>query len=135
MAYISIPRDLGKIRSKFALGMTAAQIGHILIGAAIGVPLFFLARGSLGNGPAMLLLFISVAPFAFLALYEKDGLPARKWIYMILRHKIYPQRRTYKTQNFYSKINILAKEGDFEQKQKTNTSSPKTAVGKKRKGC
>ena len=134
MAYISIPRDLGKIRSKFALGMTAGQIGHILIGASLGVPLFFMARGSLGNGPAMLLLFVCVAPFAFLALYEKDGLPARKWIYMILRHKIYPVRRVYKTQNFYSKINHLVKEGDFE-KQKTNTGSTKTTVGKKRKGC
>jgi hypothetical protein len=114
-------------------GMTASQIGHILIGATIGIPLFFLTRGSLGNGPAMLLLFTSVAPFAFLALYEKDGLPARKWIYMILRHKIYPQRRVYKTQNFYSKINLLAKEGDFEQKQKTNTRSAKAKAGAKRK--
>jgi hypothetical protein len=111
--------------------MTAGQIGHILVGAAIGVPLFFLTRGSVGNGPAMLLLFTAVAPFAFLALYEKDGLPARKWIYMILRHKIYPKRRVYKTQNFYSKINLLTKEGDFEQKQKTNTSSSKTAACKK----
>jgi hypothetical protein len=95
--------------------MTGSQILHILAGASIGVPLFFLARGSLGNGPAMLILFACVAPFAFLALYEKDGMPARKWIYMILRHKIYPQKRIYKTQNFYTKINNSMKEENFEQ--------------------
>jgi hypothetical protein len=134
LAYIGIPKDLNKIKSKFALGMTASQIGHILIGAARGVPLFFLARGSLGNGPAMLMLFASVAPFAFLALYEKDGMPARKWIYLMLRHKIFPQRRVYKTQNFYSKINHLAKEGEIDTKQKANTGRPKRAAGKKRKG-
>ena len=134
MAYISVNREINAIKSKFALGMTASQIGHILIGAAIGVPLFFLTRVSLGNGPAMLLLFASVAPFAFLALYEKDGMPARKWIYLILRHKIFPHRRVYKTQNFYSMINHMTKEGEFDTKQKTNTSSSKTTVGKKRKG-
>jgi hypothetical protein len=113
--------------------MTGSQILHILAGASIGVPLFFLARGSLGNGPAMLILFTCVAPFAFLALYEKDGQPARKWLYYILRHKIYPQRRIYRTQNFYSKLNFHAKEVGFVTKQKTNASSPKRTAGTKRK--
>ena len=70
MAYVSVPKDLNKIKSKFALGLTGSQILHILAGASIGVPLFFLARGSIGNGPAMLILFACVAPFAFLALYN-----------------------------------------------------------------
>ena len=107
MAYVSVPKDLNKIKSKFAFGLTGSQIVHILSGAALGVPLFFLTRGSLGNGPAMLILFACVAPFAFLALYEKDGQPARKWLYIMLRHKIFPQRRIYRTQNFYSKVHYL----------------------------
>ena len=78
MAYVGVPRNLSNIKSKFAAGMTGSQILHILAGASIGVPLFFITRGSLGNGPAMLILFACVAPFAFLALYEKDGQPARK---------------------------------------------------------
>jgi len=113
--------------------MTGSQILHILAGASIGVPLFFFARGSLGNGPAMLILFACVAPFAFLALYEKDGQPARKWLYTILRHKIFPQRRIYRTQNFYSKIHFHIKEVALDPKQKTNTDNPKRAVGSKRK--
>jgi len=113
--------------------MTGSQILHILAGAAIGVPLFFVTRGSLGNGPAMLILFACVAPFAFLALYEKDGQPAKKWLYTILRHKIYPQRRIYRTQNFYSKVNFHVKEVGFDPKQKTNASNPKRTTGKKRK--
>jgi hypothetical protein len=113
--------------------MTGSQILYIIAGASIGIPVFFASRASLGNGPAMLLLFACVAPFAFLALYEKDGQPARKWLYTILRHKIYPQRRVYKTQNFYSKINLKAKEVAFDQKQKIQTDSTTTAARKKRK--
>jgi hypothetical protein len=105
-----------------------------LIGAAFGVPLFFITRGPLGNGPAMLILFLCIAPFAFLALYEKDGQPAKKWLATIFRHKLYPQRRLYKTQNFYGKINHLTKEVCFEQKQKTNTNSTTRAPGQKRQG-
>ena len=134
MAYISVPRDLDRIKSRFALGMTGSQILHILAGASIGIPLFFFTRGSLGNGPAMLLLFASVAPFAFLGLYEKDGQPAKRWLYTILRHKIYPQKRIYKTQNFYSKINHLAKEECLDPKQKTEAIGAKRTTGKKRKG-
>jgi len=128
--------------------MTGSQIVHIIAGASLGVPLFFLTRGSLGNGPAMLILFACVAPFAFLALYEKDGQPAKKWLYTILRHKIFPQRRIYRTQNFYSKVNYLipksrgstntanksnAREVGFDPKQKTNTRNPKGTISKKRK--
>ena len=136
--------------------MTGSQIVHIIAGASLGVPLFFLTRGLLGNGPAMLILFACVAPFAFLALYEKDGQPAKKWLYTILRHKIFPQRRIYRTQNFYSKVNYLipksrgstngnknsstntanksnAREVGFDPKQKTNTRNPKGTISKKRK--
>jgi len=133
MAYVSVPRNLSAIRSKFMAGMTGSQILHIIAGASIGVPLFFATRGSLGNGPAMLILFVCVAPFAFLALYEKDGQPARKWIYLILRHKIHPHRRIYRTQNFYGKLNFHAKEVGFDPKQKTGAGRPKRTSCKKRK--
>lgn len=138
MAYVSVPKDLSKIKSKFAAGLTGSQIVHILAGASLGVPLFFMARGSVGNGPAMLILFACVAPFAFLALYEKDGQPAKRWIFIILRHKIYPQQRIFKTQNFYSKVNFLIpskkavkpKEVTFDKKHKTNASNTKTTPSK-----
>ena len=133
-SYVTVPKDLSKIKSKFILGLTGSQVIHILIGGAIGVPMFFLTRGALGNGPAMLILFACVAPFAFLALYEKDGHPAIRWIYIVLRHKIYPQRRLYKTQNFYSKVNRIARREKLSEKQKTNTNGTKGKVGKKRQG-
>ena len=134
MAYVNVPKDLNKIKSKFALGLTGSQILHILVGASIGVPLFFATRHTLGNGPAMLLLFACVAPFAFLALYEKDGQPAKKWIAIILRHKIYPHQRLYETQNFYNKINCMAKEERIDQRKKTNANYSKRAPNPKHKG-
>ena len=127
MAYVNVPRDLDAIKSKFALGLTASQIGHILVGAVIGVPMFFITRGSLGTGPAMLIMFTCISPFAFLALYEKDGIPAKKWVAIMLRHKIYPQKRKYKTENLYSAVEKALKEGAIVDGQESARKASRTA--------
>jgi len=48
-------------------------------------------------------------PLFFLAMYEKDGQPAEKILWNIIRAKLYmPPTRPYKTENLYE---ILEKEG------------------------
>ena len=45
------------------------------------------------------------APFFFLAMYEKDGFPAEKILYFMLRQKILtPGIRTYKSENLYRQL-------------------------------
>ena len=43
-------------------------------------------------------------PFFFLAMYERDGQPAEKILKNMLRHRMWPEHRPYKTQNFYRMI-------------------------------
>ncbi|MEG0125758.1 MAG: PrgI family protein, partial [Clostridia bacterium] len=48
MAYVPVPKDLTKVKSKVMFNLTKRQIICFGGGALIGVPLFFLLRGSLG---------------------------------------------------------------------------------------
>ena len=78
MGYVTVPKDLKRIKSKVALGLTKRQLVCIGASAAVGVPLFFLVREPLGNTLAMLLMLVAMAPgFAF-GMYERDGMPLER---------------------------------------------------------
>ena len=53
-AYISVPRDLTKVKSKVAFNLTKRQLVCFGTAALIGVPLFFVLRDSGGNTVATL---------------------------------------------------------------------------------
>ena len=53
-AYISVPRDLTKVKSKVAFNLTARQLICFGAAATVGVPLFFVLRDTAGNSGATL---------------------------------------------------------------------------------
>ena len=95
-AYISVPRDLTKVKSKIAFNLTKRQLICFGSAALIGVPLFFLLRESGGNTAAML-------PAFFLGMYEKNGQPMEKLLSHYLQARfLRPKIRPYKTNNYYA---------------------------------
>ena len=46
MAYVTVPKDLTKVKTKVALNLTKRQLVCFSMAAAVGVPLFFLIKGS-----------------------------------------------------------------------------------------
>lgn len=70
-AYISVPRDLTKVKSKVAFNLTKRQLICFGTAALIGVPLFFLLRDSGGNSAATLGMMAVMLPAFFLGMYEK----------------------------------------------------------------
>ena len=65
-------------------------------------------------------------PFFFLAMYEKDGFPAEKLVYFMIRQKLLtPGIRPYKSENLFRKLEDrekLEKEVHYlEQKAKGKT--------------
>jgi len=103
MPYVNVPNDLSKIKSKLAFNLTKRQIVCFGCAAATGIPLYFITRSAIGNSAAMLLMIALMLPFFFLAMYEKDGLPAEKVVKNIIRSKyLRPRVRPYKTENFYA---------------------------------
>ena len=49
MAYVPVPKDLTKVKTKVAFNLTKRQLICFTGGALIGVPLFFLLRGPVGQ--------------------------------------------------------------------------------------
>ena len=74
MAYGSIPKDLTKVKNKVAFNLTKRQLICIGVGAAIGIPVYFLTRGVLGNSTAATIMILLMLPAFLFAMYEKDGM-------------------------------------------------------------
>ena len=103
MAYVPVPKDLSKIKTKLAFNLTKRQLICFSAAASVGLPTYLLTRGALGNSAAMLLMIGLMLPFFFFAMYEKDGLPLEKVLKNIIRTcLLYPRVRPYKTENFYA---------------------------------
>ena len=103
MAYVTIPKDLTAIKSKFVMGLTKRQV--ICFGSAVilGLPLFFLIKTVAPVAAAAMLMLIVMLPFFLLAMYEKNGLPLEKYIKCVISVKFTrPKIRTYQTNNLYA---------------------------------
>lgn len=75
MAYVTIPKDLTKVKSKVLFGLTKRQLICFGAAALIGVPLFFLLRRTASNSAAAFCMIIVMLPFFLLAMYERHGQP------------------------------------------------------------
>ena len=105
MAYVTIPKDLSRIQSKVLFGLTKRQVICFGAAALVGVPLFFLAKASLGTTTAALCMILVMLPFFLFAMYEKNGQPLEKIIRNIVQVSfVRPKERPYKTNNFYSAV-------------------------------
>ena len=49
MAYVTVPKDLSKIKTKVFFGLTKRQLICFTPAVLLGVPLFFLLKESAGN--------------------------------------------------------------------------------------
>jgi len=127
MAFVSVPKDLSKVKTKVALNLTKRQLICFGAAAVIGIPVYLLTRGLLGNSAGALLMIAIMFPLFFLGIYEKDGMPAEIVLRNIIRVRFaWPGKRPYKTENFYE---TLAKEGKSIASQYSTTA--KAAVGKR----
>ena len=103
MAYVNVPNDLSKIKTKVAFNLTKRQLICFGIAAVIGIPTYLFTRSAIGNTGAMLLMIALMLPCFLLAMYERDGLPFEKVLRNIVRATVlWPRTRPYQTDNFYS---------------------------------
>lgn len=117
MAYVTVPKDLSKIKTKVFFGLTKRQLICFTPAVLLGVPLFFLLKESAGNSTATLCMMMVMLPFFLLAMYEKNGQPLEVILKQMIETKfIRPKnRRPYQTNNFYE---ALARQRDLEMEVK-----------------
>ena len=105
MAYVPVPKDLTKVKSKFLVGLTKRQVVCFGIGALVGVPVFFLVKGALGTSFAAMIMIVIMLPFFLLAMYEQHGQPLETVLKHIIESRFKrPRVRIYETNNFYAAL-------------------------------
>jgi hypothetical protein len=102
MAFVNVPKDLSKVKTKVALNMTKRQLICFGTAAVTGIPTYLFTCGTIGNSAAALLMIAIMLPFFFIAMYEKDGLPAEVILRNIIRSSfVWQGKRPYKTEGLY----------------------------------
>ena len=135
MAYVNVPNDLSKIKSKLAFNLTKRQLLCFGIAAVVGIPTYLFTRSVIGNMGAMLLMITLMLPCFFFAMYERDGLPFEKVLRNIARATfLWPRTRPYKTENFYTYLNNIRKEENPIEKRKNQSAKKTKAPARKAAG-
>ena len=118
MAYVPIPKDLKKVKTKVAFNLTKRQLIGLSVAGLVGIPVYIFTRKYLPNDIAVILIIILTLPIFFATLFEKDGLPFEKYFKHIYLHK------------FYQPMKRVRKEVYLEQQKKNSADK----VRKKQKG-
>ena len=109
MAFVPVPKDLSNVKTKVALNLTKRQLICFSAAAVVGVPIYFLTKGAIGNSAAVMVMIIMMLPLFFLAMYEKDGQNAEIVLRNLIRVKFWPGTRPYVTENLYKYLEQEAK--------------------------
>lgn len=131
MAYVTVPKDLTKVKSKVLFGLTKRQLICFTPAVLIGVPLFFLLKGSTGTSTAAFLMILVMLPFFLMAMYERNG----QTLDVIMKHFIrtkflLSKERPYQTNNFYA---VLSRQRNLEKEVKAIVKSDKAKTHPQRK--
>lgn len=113
MAYVPVPKDLSKIKTKVAFNLTKRQIICFAVALIVGLPLFFLLKDSAGTSAATFVMIVVMLPCFLMAMYEKHGQPLEVVARNIIQTKFArPKVRPYQTQNLYA---VLEKQRKLEK--------------------
>ena len=113
MAYVPVPKDLTKVKTKVAFNLTKRQILCFTAALILGLPVFFLLKGSAGTSLAAFFMILIMLPFFLFAMYEKHGQPLEVVLKHIVQTKfIGKKKRPYGTRNYYT---LLIKQRKLEK--------------------
>ncbi len=115
-AYVPVPRDLTRVKSKVLFNLTKRQLLCFGAAALLGLPVFFLVKSTGNVSLAAMSMIIVMLPLFFLAMYEKDGQPLEVIAGHFIQAKfIRPKVRPYQTNNYYD---ALMRQQELEQEVK-----------------
>ena len=113
MAYVPVPKDLTKVKTKVAFNLTKRQILCFTAALILGLPVFFLLKGSAGTSLAAFFMILIMLPFFLFAMYEKHGQPLEVVLKHIVQTKfIRKKERPYRTRNYYA---LLIRQRELEK--------------------
>lgn len=108
MAYVPVPKDLDKIKTKVAFNLTKRQLIGFAVAALIGIPVYLTVKKYLPNDISLIFLLIFTFPVFYITFFDKDGLTFEKYFKYFYLHKFYQPRKR------------VRKEVYLEEKRKAN---------------
>lgn len=121
MAYVSVPNDLSKVKTKIAFNLTKRQLICFGSAAVIGIPAYLFTRAAIGGTGAMILMIVLMLPCFLLAMYERDGLPFEKVLRNMIRSTfLWSRVRPYKTANIYAYLSSRKEVSQLDTKKKAS---------------
>ena len=127
MAYVQIPKDLNKVKTKVAFNLTKRQLIGFCAAGVVGFPTYFLCKDIFPSDVAVILMICVMLPFLFITFYEKDGLPFEKCAKFIYQHKVYQSHERRKEVNLEETKTARTKIGT------TKEAAPKGQKGAKKR--
>ena len=113
MAYVPVPKDLTKVKTKVDFNITICHMICFKSALIAGLPVFFLLKGSAGTSLAAFFMILIMLPFFLFAMYEKHGQPLEVVLKHIVQTKfIRKKERPYRTRNYYT---LLIKQRKLEK--------------------
>ncbi len=97
MAYVPIPKDLNRVKTKVAFNLTRRQLIGFSVASLVGFPVYLSVRNFVPNDVAVIIMIMATLPIFFITMFEKDGLRFEQYFKYIYLHKFYqPNRRVRK---------------------------------------
>ena len=119
---VNVPKDWSGIKRKIIFNLTQRQLVSFALGSTVGIPFYLFTKDILGPDISALGMVAVMLPFFFLAMYEKDGFPAEKIVYFMVRQKLSPAIRPYRAENIFremEEVEMIRKEITYlEEKEK-----------------
>ena len=133
-AYIPVPRDLTRVKSKILFNLTRRQLLCFGAGALMGVPSFFLLKRIGSTSLAAMGMILIMLPMFLLAMYERDGQPLEVIAKHFIESKfIRPKVRPYRTDNYYEVLTRIS-EAEKEVDKIVSVYEKKSPAGRKNAG-
>ncbi|MCD8122490.1 MAG: PrgI family protein [Clostridiales bacterium] len=135
MAYVQVPKDLTRVKTKVMFNLTKRQLICFSLAGVTGIPFYLLTKNAIGSTMAATFMVLIALPFFLFAMYEKDGRPLEKILMNIIQAKLIRSGvRPYRTENFYAAIQqeIYEKEVLGIGAEEKHKSGKKKSSGKQR---
>ncbi|HDX1004923.1 TPA: PrgI family protein [Pasteurella multocida] len=131
MAYVPIPKDLKKVKTKVAFNLTKRQLIGFSIAGLVGIPVYLFMRKVVPNDIAVICLIVSTLPIFFITLFEKDGLTFERYFKYIYLHKFYQPKKRVRKEVY---LEQQKKDARITAAKKSKNLQTKPNESKKRKG-
>ena len=102
---VAVPKDLSGIKTKVVANLTKRQLICFSGAIIVGIPFYMMTKEVLGIEMATFGMIALMLPFFFFAMYQKNGFPAEKLLFFMIRQKfLAPGIRPYQSEYMFREL-------------------------------